>query len=163
MKVSEVLNLSFSDKEAWLETIKADQDEELLCYVVTFDYSVLEDWLAYPEDYEIGGSLKEVWPELADSRASEITAGAKLSDEELARLKEAVWQDQVNNDEGHDGRNYMGFEAPCIDGSVYALFYGYSEGQGGVPWTLEGVYESKAKATAEMQASVGEDERPYPI
>lgn len=163
MKVSEVLNLSFSDKEAWLKTIKAQQDEELLCYVVTFDYSALEDWLAYPEDYEIGDLLKEVWPELTDIRASELTAGSKLTDEELARLKEAVWQAQVNNDEGHDGRNYKGFEASCIDGNVYALFCGYSEGQGGVPWMLEGVYASKAEAMAEIQSSVGEDERLYPI
>ena len=163
METSDLLRAPYAEQKRWLESLNVDFNEDLLCFILTFDEYTLQQWLEDPEEYSTGEKLKSVFSSLTAKREADINEGVQLSDQEIEHLKEAVWSHQIDNDDGLGGLNYMGHSVRCEDGSVFALFSGHSEGQGGVSWSFEGFYQSKQAAIINLKANLEENERYCPI
>ena len=118
-------------------------EEPLGCYF-HLDQSRFDDLIKYPEEYELGGSLRQRLGDISDARAVAIDEGAVLTERELNEVKNIVL-DQQGDNEG--GINCSGFTVK-IDGDneVFAAYTGPVSGPGNINYSFYRIFKSKALA-----------------
>jgi hypothetical protein len=160
MKVSELNALSAEEKKAWVLTATRNStDDEPICCVLAFDQDRFDEWLEYPEDYEIGGEIRKLDPTLADAREIELNSGHEPNEKELSILKDALFEQQL--EDMHSGNNYMCRSVQCEDGILLAVFVGRIEMS--IDWSFYDLFNSKEECVSVLQSKLDSDERLFLI
>ena len=155
MKCKDLLSLSSAEQEVWLEKnvqeyMEKVWDADHLGIVYHIDLEEMhEDYISSPEAYETGFLIQKQYPSMSDLRATAINNGAKISDFEKKYLKAAIF-DHVQDD-GDNGFLWLGYDAACDDGNVFALFLSVSGGQGGPDVEFSNILPSKSVALSELK------------
>ncbi len=157
MLISELFNLPPEKINEITSKLLIDHfDIDLIGYILTLDIDRLEECIKYPDEYEIGSTIKRVYLELNTIREDEINNGAKLTDQELDYLKEGLLDEQ--GEDGLEGVNYMSLNIICNDGEVLAAFSGASI-PGGADWSFFGLYKSRNELIGSLKINLEADER----
>ncbi|MDQ2092307.1 hypothetical protein [Marimonas arenosa] len=147
--VNALLNAPRQEQSAWIREKFPDfgemAHEPSTCLGIFYpeDRIDLSEYESYPEDYDTIGILRQSLREFTDERETQILNGSPLTNAEALALKHHV------ADADSDG--WVGvhsWEAQAIDGAVFVVALGYSEGQGGIrlddPWLVESRDEARA-------------------
>ncbi|WP_375569205.1 hypothetical protein ABWH93_15270 [Seohaeicola saemankumensis] len=146
MKKREFFGLSEAEQEAWVIQKFPDFEAKAYddtCFGMFFD--VLDDqvseYVEYAEDYETFDILNSALSGFTESRQAEIEAGASLSQAEKLALKRYIADQDIDGWTGLHGWN-----AECDDGQVFVVFWGFSEGQGGIRLEYARAFETRKQA-----------------
>ena len=144
-------------KEYWLylnvesfeeKAYEYDYEKDCLGHVTYVEQYELNDYLESPGDYDLGYSIQSLAEGISDDRAEEINDGAALTEAELAHV-EFVVVDAKN--ESDSMMSYVGYSARCGKQSIYVLFEGQSQGQGGIYLRFFDIYCSRYDAEIQLK------------
>jgi len=113
------------------------------CFGIFFEVSddEIEERIKYAEDYATFETLHYVVPGFNDQRASEISNGSPLTENEKKLLKNSIAEEHMDGWTG-----VHGWSKSCDDGDVFLVFWGHSEGQGGIQLQYARAFENEQKA-----------------
>jgi hypothetical protein len=141
-RTEELLSAAVEDQEAWVNSrfpdirSKADIDTFLGMIHEISDLD-LPDRIENLDEYGTIETLSRLLENFSDARGKEIRAGAKLNANESRALK----ADIADDSDGWIGVH--GWDADTIDGTVFVVTLGYSEGQGGIRFSNPKLYRSR--------------------
>ena len=146
MKKDEFLKMPSKDQETIILVefpdfeMKAYDDT---CFGIFYDVpdEEIEERIKYAEDYDTFDTLQYILPEFNEKRSGELAGGSPLSASEKLALKGYLSE---QNAEAWTGLH--GWKKTCDDGDVFLVFWGHSEGQGGVRLEYCGAFENEKKA-----------------
>jgi hypothetical protein len=95
----------------------------------------------YADDYGTFDTLQSILPEFNEKRSGEIAGGSPLSASEILALKGYLSE---QNAEAWTGLH--GWKKTCDDGDVFLVFWGHSEGQGGIRLEYCRAFENEKEA-----------------
>lgn len=113
------------------------------CFGIFYDVSDedIEERVKYAEDYDTFEILRSLLPEFSDNRAEEIAAGSPLSNSEKISLKRHIADEDIDGWTG-----VHGWWKTCDDGDTFLVFWGHSEGQGGIRLGYYSAFATKEQA-----------------
>lgn len=123
-----------------------DKAYEDTCIGITYDdkFGRLAEYIKYPEDYGTFRILAKSISGFTEARRLEIEAGAKLQKTEKKILKQHI----ADNDDPDSWLGVHGWEMRFEDGNVFLVFWGESQGQGGISLSYARAFENKRAANA---------------
>lgn len=113
------------------------------CFGLFYDVSdeEIEERIKYEEDYDTFDTLQFILPEFDEKRVQQIIGGSPLSETEKIALKK-----YLADQNAEDWIGLHGWNKTCDDGDVFLVFWGYSEGQGGIRLEYCSAFENRKKA-----------------
>jgi len=113
------------------------------CFGIFYEVSdeQIEERVKYADDYDTFDTLRFMLPEFNEKRSEEVSGGSPLSETEKLALKGYLAEQSAENWTGVHGWNKT-----CDDGDVFLVFWGYSEGQGGIRLEYCRAFENEKEA-----------------
>ena len=113
------------------------------CFGIFYDVpdEEIDERVKYADDYGTFDTLASRLPDFNEKRSEEIAGGGPLSESEKLALKEDLSE---QNAEAWTGLH--GWKKTCDDGDVFLVFWGHSEGQGGIRLEYSRAFEDEKEA-----------------
>ncbi len=113
------------------------------CFGIFYEVSdeEIEERVKYADDYETFDTLRLMLPEFNEKRSEEVSGGSPLSETEKLALKGYLAEQSAENWTG-----VHGWKKTCDDGDVFLVFWGHSEGQGGIRLEYFHAFENEKQA-----------------
>lgn len=99
------------------------------CFGIFYDVpdEEIDERVKYADDYGTFDTLESILPEFNEERSQEIAGGSPLSESEYLALKVHLSEQDADAWIG-----LHGWKKTCDDGDIFVVFWGHSEGQGGI-------------------------------
>lgn len=147
MKKQDFLNLSVAKQEAWVKqnipdfAIKAYEDTLFGMFYQGLENEI-DEYIQYPEAYETYEIIAGSDPGFDEDRQAEIENGASLTNDEKLVLQNYI----VENADEASWIGLHGWDVGFDDGQAFIVFWGRSEGQGGIRLEYALAFESEKQA-----------------
>ena len=99
------------------------------CFGIFYDVpdEEIDERVKYADDYGTFDTLESILPEFNEERSEEIAGGSPMSESERLALKVYLSEQDADAWTG-----LHGWKKTCDDGDIFVVFWGHSEGQGGI-------------------------------